>query len=291
MLFSGSMVAIITPFKDGRIDEDSFRKLIDWQISCGTDTIVVCGTTGEAATLTVTERERIVQIAVEEVSGRVPVMAGAGSNSTDDAIHLSHTLKKAGADGLLHVTPYYNKPTQEGLYQHFRAITEVIDLPVVLYNVPSRTGINMLAETSIRLSMIDSIVGVKEASGNMDQVREIVKNTPDEFGIYSGEDALNLKIYKAGGKGCISVTANIVPDKISTVWDKFIKGNIDEATEIQDYLQDLNDAMFLVTNPIPVKTSLALMGKCREEFRLPLTPMGDDERNQLESKLAKYNLT
>ena len=240
--------------------------------------------------MTQNERERVVRIAAEQASGRAPVMAGAGSNSTDDAIHLSYLLKKAGADGLLHVTPYYNKPTQEGLYQHFRAISDVIDLPIILYNVPSRTGVNMTAETTIRLSSIDNVVGIKEASGNMEQVLEIIKNTSDEFSIYSGEDALNFDIYKAGGKGCVSVTANIVPDKISTVWDKFAEGDIDEAAKIQESLKGLNETMFLVTNPIPVKTSLALMGRCREEFRLPLTPMGDEARGKLEGILRDYNL-
>jgi len=284
------MTAIITPFRDGKVDETALRAHIDLQIAGGTDAIVACGTTGEAATLSDNEMDRVVRIAVEQCAGRVPVMAGAGSNSTDRAIHLSRLVKEAGADGMLQVTPYYNKPTQEGLYRHFCAIAELVDLQMVLYNVPSRTGVNMLPETTARLSSIDIIVGIKEASGDIEQVRTISGTTPDDFGIYSGEDALNLEIYRAGGNGCISVTANVAPDKVASVWDTFASGNTNEAELIQTEFSDLNRAMFLVTNPIPVKTSLSLMGRCREEFRLPLTPMDEEKKEELKKVLRGYNL-
>lgn len=289
-IFTGSMVAIVTPFKNGKIDEDAFRDLIDWQIKNGTDAIVPCGTTGEAATISDEERERIVRIAVEQSAGRVPVLAGAGSNSTDAAIRLSKLAGKAGADGLLHVTPYYNKPTQEGLFQHFLAISEVIDLPIVLYNVPSRTGVNMSFETTTRLAGRDNIVGIKEASGDMSQIKRIIENSSEDFSVISGEDALNYEIYRAGGRGCISVTANILPNEVSSVWDSYSEGNDDEASEIQDDMKSINEMMFIETNPIPVKTALALMGKIREEFRLPLTPMSENNVERLRKVLQAYDL-
>lgn len=290
MLFQGSMTAIITPFRNGRVDENCLRSLIDWQISNGTDAIVPCGTTGEAATINDKERDRIVRIAVEQSSGRAFVLAGAGSNSTDAAISLSRLVKKAGADGMLHVTPYYNKPTQEGLYKHFLAIAELVDLPMVLYNVPGRTGVNMQPETTIRLSSIDTIVGIKEASGNLDQIKRIAAARPPGFSILSGEDTMNLEIYRAGGNGCISVTANVKPDTVSAVWDNFREGNDDASSALQDGLSALNEAMFFETNPIPVKTALAMMGRCEEEFRLPLTPMAEENRERLLKVLKSYKL-
>lgn len=290
MSFQGSMTAIITPFRDGRVDEDSLRSLIDWQISNGTDAIVACGTTGEAATLSDDERDRVVRITVEQASGRIPVIAGAGSNSTNMAITLSRLVKRAGANGMLHVTPYYNKPTPEGLYQHFLSIAELVDLPMFLYNVPSRTGVNMPPEITIRLSSINTIVGIKEACGSIEQIMEIIKNTPEDFAVLSGEDSMNLDIYRAGGKGSVSVTANVVPDRISAIWDIFTQGRENEAAQLQDELSELNRAMFLETNPIPAKTSLAMMKRCREEFRLPMTPMGEGARKDLEQILRKYDL-
>lgn len=289
-LFQGSMTAIVTPFKDGRVDEDSFRKLINWQIVNGIDVLVPCGTTGESATITPEEHEQIIRIAVEESAGRVPVLAGSGSNSTATAVKLAKQAKNAGANGTLQVTPYYNKPTQEGLYRHFATIAEVVDLPMLLYNVPGRTGVNMKPETVLQLAHIDSIVGIKEASGDIAQVKQIIANAPPAFVTISGEDAMNLEIYKAGGKGCISVTANIVPDRVARVWDFFQNGNIDEAKRIQEDLADLNRAMFLETNPIPAKTALAYMGRCKEEFRLPLTCMGQTTKEELVSILRNNNI-
>lgn len=281
MIFKGSMTALVTPFKNGRVDEDALRKLIDWQIANGTDALVPCGTTGEAATLEMDEQDRVIRISVEQASGRVPVLAGAGSNNTSHAVKLGRMVKAAGADGMLQVTPYYNKPTQEGLYQHFKTIAGIIDMPMILYNVPGRTGVNMLPETVLKLSLIDTIVGIKEASGKIEQAKAIIAGVPKEFAVISGDDGLNFDVYMAGGRGCISVTSNIVPERVAKVWDFFSSGNISEAQKAHDALHDLNRAMFLETNPIPVKTSLAIMGRCSEEFRLPLTPMGKSARQEL----------
>ncbi|MFH1830714.1 MAG: 4-hydroxy-tetrahydrodipicolinate synthase [Pseudomonadota bacterium] len=280
-MFKGAMTAIITPFKDGRIDEESLRALIDWQISNGIDAIVACGTTGEGVTLTPEEHYAVIRIAVEQAAGRVGVMAGAGSNSTANAIKFARKAKEAGADGMLQVTPYYNKPTQEGLYQHFRAIAGVVDLPMVLYNVPGRTCVNMLPETTARLAAIDSIIGIKEACGNLGQIKEVISKTPDDFAVFSGDDAMNYDIYRAGGKGAISVTANVVPDRVAAVWDAHELGNDEESMHLHKELATLNKVMFIETNPIPAKTTLAIMGRCNEEFRLPLTPMGEGHRNEL----------
>jgi len=290
MMFKGSMTAIVTPFKDGRVDEKALRRLVDWQIASGTDAIVVCGTTGEAATLTYDEHFAVIDAAVEESAGRVPVLAGAGSNATANAIKLGRQAKEAGADAQLQVTPYYNKPTQEGLYQHFRAIAEVVDLPMILYNVPGRTSVNLLPETTARLSNIDSIVGIKEASGDLGQVREAIAKTPDDFALYSGDDAMNFDIYKAGGAGAISVTANVSPERVSAIWDAHDGGDDDEAERLHKELAKLNKAMFIETNPIPAKTSLAVMGRIQEEFRLPLTPISEGNRRELKDVLKEYGL-
>ena len=290
MKFHGVMTAIITPFRDGLIDETALRALIDWQIRSGVDALVPCGTTGEAATLAYEEQERVVRITIEQAAGRVPVFAGAGSNSTANAIKLAKQAKTAGADGHLQVTPYYNKPTQEGLYQHFKAISAMVDLPMILYNVPGRTAVNMLPETVVRLSSIDVIFGIKEASGNMEQIKKIIADTPSEFCLYSGDDALNLEIYRVGGKGCVSVTSNVAPSKVADVWDRFAAGNVDEAKRLHEELTALNKAMFLETNPIPAKTALAMMDRCQEEFRLPMTPMSEGHKEELLTVLKQYKL-
>lgn len=290
MKFHGVMTAIVTPFRDGRLDEKSLRSLIDWQIKSGVDAIVPCGTTGEAAALSFEERERIIRIAVEQAGGRAMVFAGAGSNSTDTAIKLARQAKAAGADGHLQVTPYYNKPMQEGLYQHFEAIAAVVDLPMILYNVPGRTAVNMLPETVARLSSIETIFGIKEASGNIEQIKKIIAKTPPDFCVYSGDDAMNFEVYRAGGRGAVSVTANVAPSSVVQVWDSFKAGEASKAEGLQSKLEALNKAMFLETNPIPVKTSLAIMGRCVEEFRLPMTPMSPDRKQELRSVLKQYRL-
>ena len=290
LLFQGSMTALVTPFQNGKVDEKALRALVDWQIANGTDVLVPCGTTGEAPTLSYEEHERVVSIVVEQAAKKIPVLAGAGSNATDNAIKLAGQAKKAGAQGMLQVTPYYNKPTQEGLYQHFKKIASAVELPMVLYNVPGRTAVNMEAATTLRLAQIQNIVGIKEASGKLEQVGQILNEAPSGFGLYSGDDPLNMQIYMLGGQGAISVSSNIVPDKVSGIWDYFCSGNKRQALLEQENLQALNKILFVETNPIPVKTALAMMGKCREEFRLPLCVMGEKNKVELKATLMDYGL-
>ena len=287
-MFSGAIVAIVTPFRDGRIDEKAFRDLINFQIEGGVSGIVPCGTTGESATLTHQEHERVIDICVEEVGGRVPVIAGTGSNSTAEAIRLTKHAKEAGADAALLITPYYNKPTQKGLFEHYAAVAAACDIPQILYNVPGRTGVNMSMETIIKLSEIDVIVGIKEASGDLVKCSYVVRNTRDDFCLLSGEDALNLPILCVGGTGAISVTANVVPGKLAALMKAWFAGDIRTAQQIHFELLEMNEAMFLETNPIPVKTALALMGKISEEFKLPLCTMGGANREKLARTLVKY---
>lgn len=287
-MFSGAIVAIITPFKDGKIDEQSFRDLINFQIKGGVSGIVPCGTTGESATLTHEEHERVIDICVEEVGKRVPVIAGTGSNSTAEAIRLTRHARDAGADAALLITPYYNKPTQKGLYSHYSAVAAACDIPQVLYNVPGRTGVNMAVETVVELSKIDVIVGVKEASGDLVKCSYIARDTRDDFCVLSGEDALNLPILCVGGSGAVSVTANILPEKLSGLMNAWSAGDIPGARALHSELLEINNMLFIETNPIPVKTALALMGMVREEFKLPLCPMSEGPRKKLEDTLKKY---
>ncbi|HNR50248.1 MAG: 4-hydroxy-tetrahydrodipicolinate synthase [Deltaproteobacteria bacterium ADurb.BinA179] len=287
-MFSGAIVAIITPFKDGKIDEQSFRNLINFQIDAGVSGIVPCGTTGESATLTHEEHERVIDICVAEVGGRVPVIAGTGSNSTAEAIRLTRHAKEAGADAALLITPYYNKPTQKGLYEHYAAVAAACDIPQVLYNVPGRTGVNMSVETITALAKIDVIVGIKEASGDLVKCSYVVRDTRDDFCVLSGEDALNLPILCVGGTGAISVTANVLPGRVSAMMKAWFAGDEQTARKIHFELLEMNDAMFIETNPIPVKTALALMGKVGEEFKLPLCAMTEGNRKKLAQVLEKY---
>ena len=287
-MFSGAIVAIITPFKDGKIDEQSFRNLINFQIDAGVSGIVPCGTTGESATHTHEEHERVIDICVAEVGGRVPVIAGTGSNSTAEAIRLTRHAKEAGADAALLITPYYNKPTQKGLYEHYAAVAAACDIPQVLYNVPGRTGVNMSVETITALAKIDVIVGIKEASGDLVKCSYVVRDTRDDFCVLSGEDALNLPILCVGGTGAISVTANVLPGRVSAMMKAWFAGDEQTARKIHFELLEMNDAMFIETNPIPVKTALALMGKVGEEFKLPLCAMTEGNRKKLAQVLEKY---
>lgn len=284
------MVALVTPFKDGKIDEKSLRDLVEWHISAGTDVLVPCGTTGESATLSHEEHDRVIRIVVEQAKKRVKVLAGAGSNATEEAIRLTREAKKSGADGALSITPYYNKPTQEGLYRHFKAIATAAGLPLVLYNVPSRTGVNMLPETVSRCAKIDNIVGIKEASGNLVQVLEILRQCGDNFDVISGEDALNFPIMACGGTGSISVTANVVPQEMAVLCDSFFAGDREKARFLHEKLLPLHEAMFFETNPIPVKTALGLMGKCSPEMRLPLCPMGEANLEKLKKVLKEHKI-
>ncbi len=289
-MFQGSIVAIITPFKNGKVDEDTYRALIEEQIEGGTSAIVPCGTTGESATLSVEEHTRVIDIAVDAINRRVPVIAGTGGNSTKEAVELTAHAKKAGADATLQVTPYYNKPSQEGLYRHFKAIADAVALPQVLYNVPGRTGVNMLPETVARLAELPEIAAIKEASGNLAQMTDIVSLAGDKIILLSGDDNLILPVLSIGGKGVISVVANIVPGDTAEVVKAWLDGDLDKAREIYFKLYPLCQAMFYETNPVPVKTSLALMGKIEDEMRLPLAPMSEANLEKLKKALGDYGL-
>ena len=289
-MFEGSFVAIVTPFKNSKVDAKALKELIEFHIKNGTNGIVPCGTTGESATLSHHEHEEVIRIAVETCKGRVPVLAGTGSNATHEAIELTLSAQKLGADGALLITPYYNKPTQEGLYQHFAAVEKETKLPIILYNVPSRTSINMLPETVARLSKIKNIVGIKEASGNLVQVSEIIQSCGTDFEVISGEDALTWPIIALGGKGVISVTANLVPEKFSKLCKAALEEDMVTARSLHYELLKLNDVMFIETNPIPVKAALAIMGRIDNEFRAPLCPPSNYNLATLKSILQEYSL-
>ncbi len=280
-MFTGSFLAIITPFRKGKVDERALAELIEWQIAEGTNGIVPCGTTGESATLSHEEHNRVIELTVEIVNRRLPVIAGTGSNSTDEAIVLTKHAKQAGVDGALLITPYYNKPTQEGLYRHYKAVAEAVDLPLVPYNIPGRTGVNMLPTTIARLLAIKTIVGVKEGSGSVQQASDIVKMCGDRLMVLAGDDSLTLPMMAVGGKGVISVTANIVPTDMADLVKAFADGKFDEARRIHFKLSPLFAALFYETNPIPVKEALGMMGKIDPELRLPLCPMAHDTREKL----------
>ena len=289
-MFKGSMIPIVTPFKEGKIDEEGLKSLIEFHIESGSDAIIPCGTTGESATLTHREHEQLIETCLEAVNGRLPVIAGTGSNSTDEAVKLTSYAQKAGADGALLITPYYNRPTQEGLYQHYRTIALETDLPLILYNVPSRTGTNMLPETVARLSELPSIVGIKEASGSLRQICDIIHLCGEKCRVFSGDDFTNYAILTAGGYGIISVTANIVPERIAAMWDSFEAGDYAASRDIHYQLINLHNAMFLETNPIPVKAALALMGKIEPDMRLPMTTMTSGALGKLKKVMADYKL-
>lgn len=289
-MFKGSIVAIVTPFKNGKIDEEAYRKLIEFQIQNGTSAIVPCGSTGESATLNFEEHNRAVDIAVDAVKKRVPVIAGTGGNSTSEAIELTDHAKKAGADATLQVVPYYNKPTQEGLYQHFKAIARAVPLPQVLYNVPGRTSLNMLPQTVARLAELSEVVAIKEASGDLGQMAEILRLAGDRITLLSGDDNLTLPVLAIGGKGVISVIANVVPKETAEMVSAWERGDLAGARERFYRLLPLCQAMFYETNPIPVKTSLALMGRIDGELRLPLCPMAPANFERLKAALKDYGL-
>ncbi|MBW1999699.1 MAG: 4-hydroxy-tetrahydrodipicolinate synthase, partial [Deltaproteobacteria bacterium] len=274
----------------GKVDEEGYRNLIEFQISNGTDAIVPCGTTGESATLSMEEHKKVIAMAVEAVKGRVPVIAGTGGNSTNEAIELTEHAKKAGADATLQVVPYYNKPTQEGMYLHFKAIAEAVPLPQVLYNIPGRTGVNMLPETIARLAELPEVVAIKEASGNLGQMAEILLLAGDRITLLSGDDNLTLPVLGIGGRGVISVVANIVPKDNADMLRAWEKGDVDKARELFYKLLPLCKAMFIETNPIPVKTSLGIMGMIGEEMRLPMCQMSQQNRQKLEQALKGYGL-
>lgn len=273
-MFHGSMVALVTPMRaDGSVDFQSLRKLIDWHIESGTQGIVAVGTTGESATLDFEEHCEIIAQAVEHAAGRVPIIAGTGANSTREAIHLTEYAEKAGAAGCLLVTPYYNKPTQEGLYRHYRTVAEAVAIPQLLYNVPGRTAVDLLPDTVVRLAEVPNIVGIKEAVGDSTRIHELVHRLADSFLILSGDDATAIDLLLAGGHGVISVTANVAPALMQAMCEAATRGNRNEATAINDRLNGLHHALFLESNPIPVKWALAAMGRIPTGIRLPLTPL------------------
>ncbi|HWR58099.1 MAG TPA: 4-hydroxy-tetrahydrodipicolinate synthase [Thermodesulfovibrionales bacterium] len=289
-MFEGSIVAIVTPFKGGKVDEKALGDLIDWHISCGTNAIVPCGTTGESATLEYEEHYRVIEVTVKAVNKRVPVIAGTGANSTDETIMITKKAKKLGADAALLVSPYYNKPTQEGIYRHYKTVADAVNIPIVLYNVPGRTAVNILPSTVARLAEIKNIVAIKEATGDMKQVSEVIRLCGDKFIVISGDDFTTLPLMALGGKGAISVTANIAPREVSDMCRLWREGKHKEARALHYKLEPLNSAMFIETNPIPAKTSLALMGKIKEEFRLPLCEMSDANREKLRKTLKDFGL-
>lgn len=287
-MFKGSYVAIATPFKNGKPDEEAFRRLIEFQIENGTDGLVPCGCTGEAATLNMDEQKRLIEIAVETVDKRIPVIAGTGSNCTREAIELTVAAKKVGCDGALVITPYYNKPTPEGQYRHYSEIAKKADMPIMLYNVPSRTGISLLPSTVARLSKVDNIVVIKEAAGSVQQVVDILSLC--DITVMSGDDSMTFPFMAVGATGVVSVAANVIPAEIKALTQAFLDGDIDKAREIHYQVQEICGAMFIETNPLPVKTTLSLMGMCEKEWRLPLCEMEKENEAKLKTVLKKYKL-
>jgi 4-hydroxy-tetrahydrodipicolinate synthase len=290
--FQGTGTALVTPFKkDGSLDEKSLRRLVDFQIKNGVEALIPVGTTGESPTLTYKEHYRVFDIVIDQANGRAKIFAGTGSNSTEEAIEQSKHAKKAGADAALVVGPYYNKPTQDGYFQHYRAIADAVDIPIIVYNVPGRTGGNIEASTILKMaSEIPAIMAVKEASGNMAQIMEIARNKPSGFSLLSGDDALTLPMMSLGGDGCISVVANETPKDFSDMVRFCLKGQWDMAHSLHNKLLPLMNINFIEANPIPVKAALAMMGLIEEVYRLPLVPIGDKNREKLKAVLKDFAL-
>lgn len=290
-VFTGAATALITPFSDGRIDFSSLERIIEHQLSGGISALVVAGTTGEASTLTPKEHMALVRFVSDETCGRVPVIAGCGSNCTESAVRLAETAFASGADALLAVTPYYNKATPEGLYLHYRAIADATPLPLILYNVPSRTGVNLTSDICRRLAGHERIAGVKEASGSITAAAAILAGCGDNLDVYSGNDDMTLPILSLGGRGVVSVLSNILPAEVVSLCEHYAAGRRAEAAEAQLKYIELINALFVQVNPIPVKTAMASMGLCREEFRLPLCPLSGKEKETLAGVLEKFGVT
>jgi 4-hydroxy-tetrahydrodipicolinate synthase len=288
--FQGSITALITPFDQGKVDAGAFRKLVEWQIDQGTHGLVPCGTTGESPTLTHDEHKEVVELCIEAASGRVPVIAGTGSNSTAEAVELTLHAKSAGADGVLVVTPYYNKPTQEGLYLHYKAINDCTDIPILIYNIPGRSVVDMTVDTMARLFKLKNIVGVKDATANMARVSQQRAALGKDFVQLSGEDATALGFMAHGGQGCISVTANIAPALCSEFQLACLGGNFKRALELQDKLMPLHDALFVESNPGPVKYAASKLGLCNGETRLPLAPLAPASKKRVDDAIAAVGL-
>lgn len=289
-LFEGSGVAIITPFKDGKINYDAMGNLIEWHIENKTDAIIVCGTTGESATMSDEERKTTIKFVVDKVNKRIPVIAGSGSNNTAYSVELSKYCQEVGADGLLVVTPYYNKSTQDGLIKHFTTIAESVDIPIILYNVPGRTGVNIKPTTVEKLSKVKNIVAIKEASGDISQVAEISRLCGDDFVIYSGNDDQIVPILSLGGSGVISVLANILPKETHDIVEKYLSGDVEEARKLQLSLNELVSSLFIEVNPIPVKAAMNLMGLEAGELRLPLVEISEASLKVLADNMKKCGI-
>jgi 4-hydroxy-tetrahydrodipicolinate synthase len=290
-MFTGSFTALITPFRDGAFDEAAFRAIIDWQIEAGTHGLVPVGTTGESPTLTHEEHKRVVEVCIDQAAGRVPVIAGAGSNSTASAIEFTEHARKAGASAVLSVTPYYNKPTQEGLYQHFKAIVDAVDIPLIIYNIPGRSVVDMSVETMRRLAALPGIIGVKDATANMARVSQQRLAIGPDFVQLSGEDATALGFNAHGGQGCISVTANVAPALCARFQNACQAGDFATALALHDRLMPLHDALFVESNPGPVKYAAELLGLCRAQTRSPLAPISETSRQIVAEALSRAGIT
>jgi 4-hydroxy-tetrahydrodipicolinate synthase len=289
-MFAGSMVALVTPFKDGGVDWQSLEGLVEFHIQNGTNGIVPCGTTGESATLDHGEHHEVIKAVVKAVKKRVPVIAGTGSNSTQEAVDLTIGAERAGADGALLISPYYNRPMQEGIYQHYKKVASSVGIPIIIYNIPARTGSKIEPETLARLSEIKNVAGVKEATGSVDQAIDVLRLCGDRLAVYSGEDSLTYSLMALGGKGVISTVANIAPKAMSDLAGACLKGDWETGSKLQFKLMPLIRAVFLETNPIPTKSALAIMGKCRGDLRLPLTPMTEGNVKRLRQAMADFGL-
>ncbi len=290
MIFRGSMVALVTPFKNGKIDEKALKRLVEFHIENGTSALVPCGTTGESATLSYEEHDKVIELTIKFANGRIPVIAGTGSNSTEEAIVLTKHARKAGADASLQVSPYYNRPTQKGLYLHFKEIAKAVDIPIIVYNIASRTGVNIEPETFAKLAEIKNIIGVKESSGSLEQMARIKKVCPKEFLLISGDDALTLPVMAIGGVGIISVVANIIPRDVADMTAAFAKGDLNKARDLHYKMLPLVKAVFIETNPIPVKTAMGLMKLCEPDMRLPLCEMMPENKEKLVREMKEYRL-
>lgn len=291
-MISGSIVALLTPMHQGSLEVDwsALRKLVDWHTEQGTNGIVAVGTTGESATLSVAEHAEVIRVVVEQAAGRIPVIAGTGANSTAEAIELTQAAAEAGADACLLVTPYYNKPTQQGLYLHYKAIAEAVDIDQILYNVPGRTACDMLPETVLRLSEIDNIVGIKEATGDLDRARQIIQQCSRDFAVYSGDDATARELILLGGRGDISVTANVAPKLMSEMCSAALAGDAELALVLDSKLAALHQSLFVEANPIPVKWAVSQLGLMSNTLRLPMTPLSESHREEVRSAMANAGL-
>jgi 4-hydroxy-tetrahydrodipicolinate synthase len=289
-MFKGVITALVTPFRGDAVDEEALRRLVDEQIRAGIDGFVPVGTTGESPTVSVEEHIRIIKIVVEETRKRVPVIAGTGANSTREAIELTREARAVGADGTLQVTPYYNRPTQDGLYRHFKAIADAVPLPIVVYNVPGRTGCDLLPETMERLCEVPLVVGIKEATGSAQRAAQIIARVGDRMVVLSGDDATAFPLYALGAHGCISVVSNVAPADMAAMWDAAAAGNWNKARELHYRVFPLSEGLFIEANPIPVKAALAMMGKITDEIRAPLYPMAGVNREKVRKILADLKL-